>query len=214
METCYRQSAMAKNWAYRIALAKEDDVTDGIRTAPHYGAKTASAIKRTISIIHGVEDLHRYAVLEDIEVYLGRCSGTPTHLMSRWKSHHRTRKHQYATVLFKCDHGKAQRLEALAIQILSRLENRNELCVGSANIQRSGAGGPPTGDFSIIYMTWATRDVVVSKFRKPGIATIRRISHGLAPDFVDIAKRAQIERGLSSLKRIRVDRAKLLFYPD
>lgn len=145
------------NFAFKIDTADEDAVLAGIAAAPQYDVRVANAIRRTIEMIHGLDDLHARAGLEDIEVYLGRSSESAGHVLSRWRAHRENRGHKYAAVLFTCDAYRAEDLEGVAVKVLTRLKDYNTLCVGNANVARGGGGGAPATDRALIYMTWTHR---------------------------------------------------------
>ena len=130
------------NFAFRIDTAEHYAVEQGINGAPHYNIRVANAVRRTIEVIHGLQDLHLRAGLDDIEVYLGRSSHSSDHVLSRWRSHREHRGHKFATVLFTCDAERAERLEGVAVKILKRLKNYGTLCVSNANVM--GGGGAIT----------------------------------------------------------------------
>jgi len=73
------------NNAYRIPYAREDDIQNSIKRAPQYDAKIAKALSRTIEMIHGLADLHHRALLDEIEIYLGRSSDRSGQLLNRWQ---------------------------------------------------------------------------------------------------------------------------------
>lgn len=79
---------MGHAWAHIIGEADENRVLEGIKTAPQYGKRVAGAIKRTIKVIHGLDRLFNRLALEDLDVYLGRSSDNPTHVLSRWRDSH------------------------------------------------------------------------------------------------------------------------------
>ena len=126
----------AQNLGFIIDVTNEGLAQQAIEVAPRYYVRVASAIRRTIEMIHRFERLHfqRGVTLENVEVYLSRAATTPRYVLARWKSHRKNRGHGFATVLFTCDSRKAARLEGLAINILAKLKLRDALCVAGANV--------------------------------------------------------------------------------
>ena len=75
------------HWAFVINVTNSSLVSMAIASAPAYDFKVASAIRRTVEMIHGLQDLHRDTPLQQVEVYLDRSSYSEDHLLNRWHDH-------------------------------------------------------------------------------------------------------------------------------
>jgi hypothetical protein len=182
-----------------IGLLDEVYLSEALSSAPSYSTKVANAIGRTIRCIHGLEALHRTAMREQLEVYIGRASEST--LAQRWKSHHKARGHNYGAVVFTCERDKAEVLEDIAIKALKKLRERDALCVGSANVWNGNAGKPPRRDeVAVIYMTWKISESVL--WTKPTLGEIREVAHEVATETLYPVAAVQVERGLGTLKRL------------
>lgn len=173
-------------------------IQEVIQVAPRYGTRVASAIRRAIRCIHGLERLHRTVDRDELEVYLGRA--TETTLAQRWRAHARERGHRWGVVLFTCDHDRVELLEDVAVRVLQKLRARNALCVGNANVWRGSVGARPRREDALVYMTWKIGNQI--DWRRPGRAEIRAVAaevHAETP--FDLATR-QIDAGLEALKRV------------
>jgi hypothetical protein len=182
-----------------IGLVDDVWLKDALRAAPAYGARVASAIRRTIRCIHGLEKLHRTVPRDELEVYLGRA--TETTLTQRWKHHFNARGHNYGAILFLCDTDRVEALEDVAIKTLKKLRERDALCVGNANKWPGNAGrSPRTREDALIYMTWTIGDPV--EWSKPSSNDIREIASEVAEETDREFSAKQVETGLTSLKRL------------
>ncbi len=190
---------MNPNHAFVIDTADSDVVSRAIAQAPNYGAKVASAIKRAIRVIHGLPELHKNALLDDIEVYLGRASSYT--VLNRWRASRNERGHKYATILFSCDTERAVELEGLANKLLRGLKDRNTLCVGNANVNPHGGGKVADNDLSVVYMTWGV-GFNPEYAEKPDINVIREVSREAAAAYAGLFSYNQIENGLRLTKRL------------
>jgi hypothetical protein len=182
-------------------IGRVDDVwlKDALRAAPAYGAKVASAIRRTIRCIHGLEKLHKTVPRDELEVYLGRA--TETTLAQRWRHHFESRGHNYGAILFLCDTDRVEALEDVAIKILKKLYDRDALCVGSANKWPGNVGrSPRSSEYALIYMTWTFGNPV--EWSKPSINDIREIASEVAEETDRESSAKQVEKGLDSLRRL------------
>ncbi len=206
---------MSRNWAFTLDTADPEALEVGIKDAPHYDARVANALNRTIRVIHGLADFHRRRGLQlsEFEIYLGRCGGSAEHLLDRWQTHHKTKGHKWGTVLFTCRTVKAARLEGLAIKVLNKLHAENALCVSRANVSNGGGGGTANTQQSIIYMTWSTDGDGIDA-DKPNKQLINEIAvNGEIATGGDVS-REQISRGLATLKRLsEYDELKLFTGP-
>ena len=200
------------NFAFRIDTAEHYAVEQGINGAPHYNIRVANAVRRTIEVIHGLQDLHLRAGLDDIEVYLGRSSHSSDHVLSRWRSHREHRGHKFATVLFTCDAERAERLEGVAVKILKRLKNYGTLCVSNANVMGGGGGGLPATRVAVVYMTWRT-GADPTEYQKPGVDVIRHGASEVSAAVQHVIAPRQLETGLMALKRLQI-RAPMEWFPD
>lgn len=197
-------------FAHVIDTATKDQLMESVGRAPLYEAKFASAIQRTIEVIHGLERLHQLASIHELEVYLGRASEST--LLGRFKSHQKDRRHRYGTVLFSCPSQSVRLLEKAGIRIMKTLKTNDALCVGNANVASDGRGGEPAGRNAIVYMTWRKLDRAVL-FDKPGVALIRDIACEVEADLDGAIARGQIERGLSPIRSLS-QREDLEWYPQ
>jgi len=200
------------NFAYRIDTADHESVIEGISTAPQYDVRVASSIRRVIEVIHGLDDLHMRASLEDIEVYLGRSSDSPEHVLRRWRAHRENHGHRFATVLFTCDAERAAHLEGVAVKLLKSLKDCNTLCVANANVMRGGGGGAPATERAVVYLTWRS-DAPPTDFWRPGVDVIRAVAAHVSSDVGHVVAKRQLECGLMALKRLSM-RAPMEWYPD
>lgn len=203
---------MSENFAFTIDTATPEGIEEAIDAAPHYGAKVASAISRTIEMIHGIEDLHQTTMLEEIAIYVGRASGSGEHVLGRWRAHRESKRHRYGTVLFTCDRDRVMELEGIANDIFRRLKKREKLCVGLANTAGDGRGRPPATRTAVAYLTW--RRGVETVYERPGVADV----HAIAAEWDDshpevTVTRRQVETGLLALKR-RSTKAAIGWYPE
>jgi hypothetical protein len=182
-------------------IGRADDVwfKDALRAAPAYGAKVASAIRRTIRCIHGLEKLHKTVSRDALEVYLGRA--TETTLAQRWRHHFEERGHNYGAILFRCDTDRVEALEDVAIKILRKLHDRDALCVGTANKWPGNVGRPPRlSEYALIYMTWTIVGPV--EWSKPSSNDIQEIASEVVEETDREFSAKQVETGLTSLKRL------------
>lgn len=194
-----RQITMNSNPAFVIDAVDEIALRQAINKAPNYETKVASAIKRSIRMIHGLPALHRNAPLEDLEIYLGRAS---THtVLNRWRASRRDRGHKYATILFSCDTERAVELEGLANKLLRELKDRKTLCVGNANVNPHGGGMVADNDDSVVYMTWG-KFGDLEYATKPDIDSIREVAQKVAETYSETFTYNQIENGLRLAKRL------------
>ena len=199
---------MVDHQAFVIGVVDEDRVYIGIQKAHHYGVQVAGAIKRTIRAIHGLEDLIANHDLKSLNIYLGRSSAAPMHVLNRWKAHNKKFSHKYATVLFVCDAGRAQFLEEIAIRVLAKLKGRGSLCVGNVNTAEDGRGRPPGNETAVVYMTWGIGGSIY-EWEKPNAAIIKEVAGEVSQDMERAIPRLQLERGLQILKKVRTAKAKL-----
>lgn len=191
------------NWAFIINVAKPDLVSKAIAAAPVYDLRVASAIRRTVEMIHGLQGLHGDTPLQKLEVYLGRTSFSEDHLLCRWNDHWTKHKHKYAAVLFTCDANKVNQLEKLAIRVLRRLKHdHGSLCVGNANVKDADQGRPSATDKAVIYMTWRIMPEAIN-YEKPGVKIISAVAQAVYEECTGWVKKAQIYRGLLSLKSLK-----------
>lgn len=190
------------NWAFVINVANPDLVSEAIASAPTYDLKVALAIRRTIEMIHGLQDLHRNTPLQKLEVYLGRSSCSEHYLRNRWNAHWTNYNHMYAAVLFTCNANKVNQLEKLAIKVLHRLKHdHGSLCVGNANVKVGDQGRAPATDKAVIYMTWRIMPEAIN-YEKPGLDIIRAVAQAVYEECRGWVKKAQLFRGLLILKQL------------
>lgn len=191
------------HWAFVINVADPDLVSRAIASAPTYDVQVASAIRRTVEMIHGLQDLHRDTPLQQLEVYLGRSSYSEAHLLNRWQDHWTNHTHRYAAVLFTCKANKVNRLETLALKVLRRLKrDHGALCVGNANVMAGDHGRPSATDRAVIYMTWRLMsDAII--YKKPGVEVIRAVAQALYEECAGWVTKAQLLRGLLTLKQLK-----------
>lgn len=199
-------------WAYRIAETEQEDIERGIDQAPQYGVRVASAIRRTIEVIHGLADLHEVADLDQIDVYLGRAT-RKTVLANRFRSHREDKGHRYGAILFTCDAGRVNDLESLAIKLIRRLQDRDCLCVGNVNTAEDARGRPPGDKEAVIYITWKSLRDEAYDTKKPTIEVVREVARQVAQEVPGVATAAQIETGLKTVKRLS-QKARLAWWPD
>lgn len=191
------------HWAFIIDVANPDLVSAAIASAPAYDLRVASAIRRTVEMIHGLQDLHRDTPLQQVEVYLGRSSCSADYLLNRWNDHWTNHKHRYGTVLFTCEANKGKQLETLAIKVLRRLKREhNSLCVGNANVKNGAQGRPPATDQAVIYMTWRIMPDAIN-YEKPGVKIIRAVAQAVYEECAGWVKKAQLCRGLLTLQQLK-----------
>jgi hypothetical protein len=198
-------------YAFRIDTATSDGIEEGIDRSPHYELRVANALRRTIEVIHGLADLHRWAELDELDVYLGRAACSGPGVLRRWQCHRSERSHKFGTVLFSCDTSRVEDLETIAIRALGRLRAGNMLCVGSANVSQSGYGQLPSTRNAVVYLTWRLRDET-REFTRPTAQVIREIAADVA-DEVGTIRRQQLETGLAAARRANL-KAHLEWFPD
>jgi hypothetical protein len=191
------------NWAFVIDVAKPKRVSEAIASAPAYDSKVSLALRRTIQMIHGLQDLHRDTPLQKLEVYLGRTSCSEEYLRNRWNDHWTNHKHRYAAVLFTCNATKVNQLETLAIRVLRRLtKDHGSLCVGNVNVKEGDQCRPSATDTAVIYMTWRIMPEAIN-YEKPGIYIIRAVAQAVYEECGGWVKKAQLLNGLSILKQLK-----------
>jgi hypothetical protein len=191
------------NLAFIINVANPDLVSRALAAAPAYDLRVASAIRRTVQMIHGLQGLHGNTSLQRVEVYLGRTSFSEDYLVSRWNAHWANYKHRYAAVLFTCDANKVNQLERLALRILRRLKyDHGSLCVGHANVKYADQGRPSATDKAVIYMTWRIMPEAIM-YEKPGVKIIRAVAQSVYEECAGWIKKAQLVRGLLTLKQLK-----------
>ncbi len=192
----------ASNLAFTIDVANPNLVARALATAPAYDLRVASAIRRTVRMIHGLQGLHENTPLKRFEVYLGRTSFSEDYLLQRWNAHWANYNHKYAAVLFTCDANKVNQLEKLAHRILRRLkDDHDSLCVGRANVKDADQGRPSATEKAVIYMTWRIMPEAIN-FKRPGVAIIRAVAQAVYEDCADWVKKGQLLRGLLTLKKL------------
>lgn len=111
-----------------IKQIHEDWLREALTSAPHYGIKAASAIGRVIHCIQGLQDLHSARDLSESEVYIGRATKSKLH--QRWNAYAESHDHRYGAITFCCDPDQVERLEDLAVRILTKFKKRHLLCGG------------------------------------------------------------------------------------
>jgi len=192
------------HWAFIIHVAKTELVAKAMADAPAYDLRVASAIRRTIHMIHGLQGLHVDTPLQRLEVYLGRSSFSEAHLLSRWHAHLANYHHRFAAVLFTCDGKKVNHLEKLAVKVLYRLKHdHGALCVGNANVKDADQGRPPATERAVVYMTWRILREPACIYTKPGVKTIYAVADTVAEECAGWVTKGQLVRGLLTLKQLR-----------
>ena len=111
-----------------IKQIHEDWLREALTSAPHHGIEAASAIGRVIRCIHGLQDLHSARDLSEVEVYIGRATKSTLH--QRWNAHVESHDHCYGAIMFCCDPDQVERLEDIAVRILTKCKKRHLLCGG------------------------------------------------------------------------------------
>jgi hypothetical protein len=177
-------------------------LNDSLKNAPKYNKKYKSAIERIIKCIHGLDDFHKKASREQLEIYIGRA--TKSTLKNRWKQHSTIKRHAYGVVLFTCGHEWVADLEMVGIKILKKLKEKGMLCVKDIKNQTSSKRGKkPRKEDAIVYMTWKISPES-NEWTKPSKNDISNIADEIYYELdkeIGVTKK-QLHEGLQPLKSL------------